>query len=147
MINESFTAETYLKSAGIIPTIQRTIVLNDLYHHRTHATIDEICERVRVHYPKFTQRTVYNTLNLFVSKGLVAELTIDEKCTRYDFDTTFHAHFLCTNCGTIFDVHKAKMRYRLPRNYTVQTAHSYIYGICAACNKAQKRQATYFINN
>ena len=98
-MNEPFTAEAYLKAAGITPTLQRTIVMDDLYHNRTHATIEEIYERLSAHYPKVTQRTIYNTINLFVAKGLVSELTIDEKCARYDFDTSVHTHFQCTDCG------------------------------------------------
>ncbi|MGN0187642.1 MAG: Fur family transcriptional regulator [Paludibacteraceae bacterium] len=138
-MNRPFTAEAYLSAAGISPTMQRTMVLNDLYYHRTHATIDEICERLRTRYPRFTQRTVYNTLNLFVSKGLVSELTIDNKCSRYDFDTRFHAHFQCTHCGTIFDIYTTKMQYKLPHGCIGNTEQHYIYGICAACNKQQNR--------
>ena len=115
-MNEPFTAEAYLKAAGITPTLQRTIVMDDLYHNRTHATI-------------------YNTINLFVAKGLVSELTIDEKCAHYDFDTSVHTHFQCTDCGTIFDVHSTRMRYRLPRGFTLQTEQHCTYGICAACNR------------
>ncbi|MDY4512179.1 MAG: transcriptional repressor [Paludibacteraceae bacterium] len=134
-MNEPFTAEAYLKAAGITPTLQRTIVMDDLYHNRTHATIEEIYERLSTHYPKVTQRTIYNTINLFVAKGLVSELTIDEKCARYDFDTSVHTHFQCTDCGTIFDVHSTRMRYRLPRGFTLQTEQHCTYGICAACNR------------
>ncbi len=31
-------------------------------------------------------------------------MTIDERNTCYDADTTPHAHFLCKRCGKIYDL-------------------------------------------
>lgn len=124
-------AETYLADHGIAPTLQRIAVIDDLYRHRTHATADEILARLCRQYPKFTQRTVYNALNLFVEKGLVSALNIDGVSTRYDFDTRFHGHFRCTRCGRIFD-----FALRRPEGVPcghVESAQYYAYGVCDEC--------------
>ncbi len=53
---------------------------------------------------RLSKTTVYNTLKLFVAKGIVQELTIEEKEVRYDADTKPHAHFKCIECGNVYDI-------------------------------------------
>jgi Fur family peroxide stress response transcriptional regulator len=47
-----------------------------------------------------SKTTVYNSLKLFLKRGIVQELTIEEKEVRYDADTRPHAHFKCTELET-----------------------------------------------
>ncbi len=128
-------AETYLTAYGIVPTLQRIAVVDDLYRHRTHATADEILERLCQKYPKFTQRTVYNALNLFVEKGLIAALNVDGASTHYDFDAQFHGHFCCTQCGRIFDFKMRQPRAAARACGRVESAQYYAYGLCNACTE------------
>lgn len=133
-------AETYLADHGIAPTLQRIAVIDDLYSHRTHATADEILERLCSRYPKFTQRTVYNALNLFVEKGLVSELNIDGVSARYDFDTRFHGHFRCTHCGRIFDFAMCRLAANSVPCGRVESAQYYAYGVCRTCSDNEMEQ-------
>ena len=139
MMNQKFVnAEKYLAAYGIAPTLQRIAVIDDLYHHRTHATVDEILGRLSQKYPKFTQRTVYNALNLFVEKGLISELNIDGVSAHYDFDVQFHGHFRCTHCGRIFDFKMRQPRAAAQSCGRVESAQYYAYGICSDCIKKEK---------
>ncbi len=134
----TFDAEKRLLEAGIAPTLQRLAVLEDLYKHRTHATTDEILSRLRQRFPKFTQRTVYNALNLFVEKGVIATISIDENCARYDYMTDFHAHFRCRECGTIFDIDMQPMSAKMPFAAKIDSEQHFLYGICNDCQKKQQ---------
>lgn len=94
----------YLKERGIRPSIQRVAVMQYMMQHRTHPTADEIYSYLSGIYPSLSRTTVYNTLSLLSSSGLIKALTIDNTNTRYDFSETPHGHFRCSRCGKIIDV-------------------------------------------
>lgn len=43
-------------------------------------------------------------MKLFVEQGAVKALMIDEKNVRFDIDTSRHAHFMCLECGCVYDL-------------------------------------------
>ena len=90
-------AHRYLMQFAIRPSVQRTAVMEYLMNHKTHPTVDEIYLALSPGIPTLSKTTVYNTLNLFIEKGAVQMLTIDEKNARYDADTSKHAHFYCSS--------------------------------------------------
>src|SRR5699024_11267338 len=50
--------------------------------------------------------TVYNTLELFMDRKLIIEVTPDnEGHMRYDYFAETHYHVICVNCNKIIDVH------------------------------------------
>jgi Fur family iron response transcriptional regulator len=51
-----------------------------------------------------SRATVYNTLNLFVKKGLVRELVLSEGRTVFDCNCEQHHHFIDESTGAIHDV-------------------------------------------
>ena len=50
-----------------------------------------------------SRATVYNTLNLFVEKGLVRRVIIDSSKIYYDSKTTPHSHYYNVDTGEISD--------------------------------------------
>lgn len=42
---------------------------------------------------RISKATVYNTLNLFVEKGLIREIVVDTTHTYFDSNSTPHHHF------------------------------------------------------
>ena len=82
----------------------------------------------------------YNTLKLFVSKGIVQELTIEEKEVRYDADTTQHAHFKCTECGSVYDLALKSPIFdnEMVEWHEVTECHIYLKGICKDCLKRRE---------
>jgi Fe2+ or Zn2+ uptake regulation protein len=51
-----------------------------------------------------SRATVYNTLRLFVDRGLLRELTLAPGSTVYDANMAAHHHFLDDDDGSIHDV-------------------------------------------
>lgn len=105
-MNDYIQVHRYLKSFDIRPSVQRTAVMGYLIKHKTHPTIDDIYTSLSPDMPTLSRTTIYNTLNLFVEKGAVLQLTIDERNARYDADISNHAHFKCTSCFKVYDFHK-----------------------------------------
>ena len=131
-------AHRYLMQFAIRPSVQRTAVMEYLMNHKTHPTVDEIYMALSPGIPTLSKTTVYNTLNLFIDKGAVQMLTIDEKNARYDADTSRHAHFYCNSCGKVTDLMELKPTvYELPemKDCTVTSVQLSFYGTCKHCRK------------
>ena len=130
-------AHRYLMQYSIRPSVQRTAVMEYLMNHKTHPTVDEIYLALSPGIPTLSKTTVYNTLNLFIEKGAVQMLTIDEKNARYDADISKHAHFYCNSCGKVLDFMLPKPEaLEIPANsqFNIQSMQLSYYGVCKNCN-------------
>ena len=65
-----------LRRNGIQPSAQRVAIAQYVLHADDHPSADEVWERVRARFPMVSRATVYNTLNLFVRKGLLREFVL-----------------------------------------------------------------------
>lgn len=126
----------YLRQFSIKPSVQRSAVMNFLLNNRIHPTIDEIYLALSPSMPTLSKTTVYNTLDLFVEKGAVRELVIDDKNARYDVDTSAHAHFICKSCGKVHDIFNVNPSYfDLPQNdmFHIDCVEISYSGTCKSC--------------
>jgi len=131
--------ETYelLLTYNIKPSVQRIAIMDFLLTHRTHPSAEAVYANLSETMPTLSKTTVYNTLKLLSENGAALMLTIDEEKICYDGDTSPHTHFLCKDCGKIYD---------LPINtpthieteinasgHRITEIHSYYRGICKNC--------------
>jgi len=95
---------TVLRESGIQPSAQRVAVAEYVLHTTEHPSADLVWQRVRERFPWISRATVYNTLNLFVEKGLLQRLNLSEDAIVFDPITETHHHFIDEASGTIYDV-------------------------------------------
>ena len=69
-----------------------------------HPSADQVWARVRKSFPMISRATVYNTLNLFVAKGLLQPLVLAEGKVVFDPKIDRHHHFIDEDTGSIHDV-------------------------------------------
>jgi Fur family transcriptional regulator, iron response regulator len=93
-----------LRRRGIQPTPQRIAVAKHVLAAKTHPSADEVWERVRRVCPTLSRATVYNTLNLFVEKGLIRTQVLKEGTVVFDPRVDAHHHFIDLDTGRIYDV-------------------------------------------
>lgn len=93
-----------LRAHGIHPSAQRVAVAEYVLHTAEHPSAELVFERVRATLPTISLATVYNTLNLFVDKGLLRSLSLREGRTVFDPCLEPHHHFIDEETGTIVDV-------------------------------------------
>lgn len=93
-----------LKDAGIQPSAQRLAVADYVLTTDAHPSADEVLSHVQGHFPMLSRATVYNTLNLFVEKGLLRQLVLAEGKTVFDPCLEPHHHFIDDETGRIEDV-------------------------------------------
>jgi Fe2+ or Zn2+ uptake regulation protein len=95
---------TILEEHGIKPSAQRVAVAEFVLHTDVHPSADEVWSRVRERFPMVSRATVYNTLNLFVERGLVRQLTLTGGRVVFDPKVERHHHFIDERTGRIYDV-------------------------------------------
>jgi Fur family iron response transcriptional regulator len=89
---------------NILPTPQRREVAEILLEKAQHLSADQIIERLRASGSKVSKATVYNSLNLFVERGLIRECVVDPERRFYDSTTAAHHHFYNADTGELSDI-------------------------------------------
>jgi Fe2+ or Zn2+ uptake regulation protein len=136
MITNMEIIKNRMQATGLKPTYQRLKVLEYLQKHMDeHPTVEEIYEALLKEIPTISITTIYNTLNAFLEKGLVSAITITGTEVRYDYHTTHHHHFLCKQCGRIFDIdiQCPIVDKDVIQGHRVEEFHGYLKGICKWC--------------
>lgn len=96
--------EHTLRARGIQPSAQRVALAEYVLRTDEHPSADLVWKRVRQRFPWISRATVYNTLALFVEKGLLQRLTIAEDSVVFDPITSAHHHLIDEESGAIVDV-------------------------------------------
>jgi Fur family transcriptional regulator, iron response regulator len=89
---------------GIQPSAQRVAIAQYVLETDEHPSADQVWARVKAGFPMLSRATTYNTLNLFVEKGLLRELVLAEGCAVFDPNVEAHHHFIDEETCTIHDV-------------------------------------------
>lgn len=93
-----------LEEHGIQPTAQRVAVAEYVLRTGEHPSADKVWAVVGENFPAISRATVYNTLNLFVEKGLLRELHLAPDSVLFDSNTERHHHFIDETTGQIYDI-------------------------------------------
>jgi Fe2+ or Zn2+ uptake regulation protein len=93
-----------LRGHGVQPSAQRVAVAQFVLHTDQHPSADQVWRAVQRNFPVISRATVYNTLNLFVEKGLLRELFLAEDSVVFDPKLETHHHFIDESTGAIHDV-------------------------------------------
>jgi Fur family iron response transcriptional regulator len=93
-----------LRHHDINPTHQRIEIAYALLGQGTHLSADQIMARVNDRHSETSKATVYNTLNLFLEKGLIREVIVDPSKVFYDPNTEPHYHFYDADTGELTDI-------------------------------------------
>jgi Fe2+ or Zn2+ uptake regulation protein len=95
---------TVLREHGINPSAQRVAVAQYVLHTDEHPSADEIWIRVREHFPQVSRATIYNTVNLFVERGLLRQYVLAGGRVVFDPNTEDHHHLIDEESGEIHDI-------------------------------------------
>lgn len=97
-------AAELLRRHGITPTHQRLEIASVLFARRQHLSADQIMALVNLRHCETSKATVYNTLKLFLEKGMIREVIVDPSKVFYDSNTAPHHHFYNTESGELIDI-------------------------------------------
>ena len=128
------TSAEILQQHGIRPSLTRVMIYDYLRTHRTHPTADEIYSALSPNAPTLSKTTVYNTMKLLSSEGVIKTITIEEQQARFDACTDVHGHFLCKDCGGVFDFDTNLPEMQMPEGFTPSVTEIYCIGKCNKCS-------------
>jgi Fur family peroxide stress response transcriptional regulator len=98
-----------LNDADIQASAPRLAIASFVLNTESHPTAEDIKREVEKSFPMVSLATVYNTLKLFVERGLVIEVEDSgsrgvKRCIRYDRNTKPHFHFIDEDTGEMHDL-------------------------------------------
>lgn len=93
-----------MADCGIRPTAQRVRIATLLLCEPQHLSAEQILASLRASGARVSKATVYNTLNLFASRGLIRQLSVDGTRAWFDSNVDAHYHFHDVSSGALIDV-------------------------------------------
>lgn len=93
-----------LRSHGVIPTAQRVQIGRMVLTQPAHFSAEQLYEQVNQSGAYVSKATVYNTLGLFVEKGLLRQVLVDPSKVFYDSNMAPHHHFYDVDSGDLEDI-------------------------------------------
>ena len=130
-----------LKESGLKATFQRMNILERIDMHG-HMSIDAIYDEVIKMHPSLSLATIYKNIILMVEKGVLVEVPISGKKSKYELCKEDHIHLVCTECGEVEDMPKDTETDDLfasitqKENFTLSKQQINLYGICSHCKEA-----------
>ncbi|MEK7806736.1 MAG: Fur family transcriptional regulator [Chloroflexota bacterium] len=128
-----------LRDKGYRLTPQRLIVLSIVAKAKGHLGVDEVFERAKEAYPYMDIATVYRTLHLFKSLGVVTEVAIGDRL-HYELTDPAggHHHMVCRVCNGAYNLsphYLEELRVTLSREFGFEPdlEHFAVSGVCAQC--------------
>lgn len=113
-----------LQKVRITPTAQRMEIARTLLLKPQHLSAQQVLARVNRQGASVSKATVYNTLRLFVEKGLAREVIVDPNKIFYDSNVAPHHHIYNEDTGALMDIPATAMSIaampELPRGTVAQ---------------------------
>lgn len=114
--HQAIDAAATLAQFDITPTSQRLQIACVLLSEPMHLSADQLLEKLRHGGERVSKATVYNTLKLFVERGLIRQIHLDPERTVYDSRRATHHHFHEVDSGQLWDINPDDVAFsRLPQ--------------------------------
>ncbi|SFV61809.1 Peroxide stress regulator; Ferric uptake regulation protein; Fe2+/Zn2+ uptake regulation proteins [hydrothermal vent metagenome] len=129
-----------LNKSNLKATFQRIQLLESIGEHG-HMSVEAIYDEVVKMHPSLSLATVYKNIILMVQKGVLVEVPIAGKKSKYELRKEDHIHLVCTACGEVED------KPLIPETDILLNSLTYsehfklvqqqinLYGICKSCQK------------
>ncbi len=128
-----------LREQGYRLTPQRELVLAAV-ERLGHGTPDEILAAVREQSSAVNISTIYRTLELLESLGLVRHTHLSDRAPTYHSRTgPDHVHLKCRGCATVIDAEPAAFegmaqQLRERHGFDPDLGHLTVFGLCSSCS-------------
>ena len=133
-----------LRQRGLRWTLQRATLLTVLEATEGHVTGSQLVEKCREIEPATTPSTVYRTLDVLESIGVISHSHGLDGREEYHVQADVqHGHLVCSICGSDEDLPADEASafvaaLRRDRGFTVQIDHLTVTGRCRACSRTAR---------
>ena len=123
-------------------TPQRQYVLEAL-QDLGHATPEQICQHVQRSTPTVNITTIYRTLELLESLGVVRHTHLGHGAPTYSVHEHEHVHLVCHGCGRVEEVPLEVMdevcgTLRATYGFELDASHLALSGRCRECSARER---------
>lgn len=124
-----------LKENGLKSTFQRVQILEAI-SMCGHKDIDEIYNDVVKLHPTISLATVYKNLIIMKDSGVLCEVSISGKKSKYEIRKDSHLHLICTHCSSIEDypIEVSFDNIIKLQNFELEKKEINLYGKCSKCH-------------
>lgn len=116
---------------------KRQMILDTIKSTDTHPSAKWVYETLKEQVPDLSLGTVYRNITLFKEQGLIVTVANVDGEERMDGDTSAHAHFVCKECGSVYDVPEEAASINSQRcpmdGFETDCAVLTYYGRCSSC--------------
>ena len=132
-------------------TLPRRAILESLSSTTKHLSVEDIYFTVHKKNPQIGMATIYRTLDLLISWGVVHKFDFGDSKARYELINDpkglgHHHHLICTNCKKIIDyndfiddeimfLNKTEAALSKRHNFIINNHIIEFYGLCEKCQK------------
>jgi len=122
-----------LKANELKSTPQRMAMLRIL-EEKGHADIDHIYNEIKKEFVSISLATVYKNINTMLDAGLIQEIKVPQKKSKYEITKHKHSHFVCEKCGEVYDIDPPKtIEFDLPEGFEDKEVSVMVTGLCKEC--------------
>ena len=108
--------KNYLAKNQINLTKQRLQIADLIFIKNQHFTAIDLIKKIKKLKIHISQATVYNTLSLFESKGLLKVINLDNEQKFYDTNLNHHHHIFNINNNSLLDINENRISFsKLPK--------------------------------
>ncbi|MDR2165559.1 MAG: transcriptional repressor [Zoogloeaceae bacterium] len=134
----------FMDARGFHVTRKRMSIAALLFAMPGHHTVDELHDAVRKFRLDIGQATLYRTLKLLVEAGLVLELRLGDRASRFEavIPQKSHDHLICQRCGAIMEIPRRVFeKLQTPlirrRGFVLAARSQCLYGLCQDCRERE----------
>lgn len=130
-----------LRALHVRVTPRRLLVLEALAAHGGHMTAEEVMRWAAPHTSGLNLATVYRTLELLVSLGMVAQTDLGGEAMDFELvGGAPHHHLVCERCGAVIEMDDSlfqSLRSDVLRRYgfDARSRHIALFGVCRDCQR------------
>jgi len=135
--------QEFLRERGLKYTRERCLVLREVLENRDHFEAEQLLIDLRQGGRRVAKATIYRTLPLLVSCGILRQVQFGDKLTRYEhtFGQSPHDHMVCRRCHRIIefssnDIVRLRTVLAARHKFHAQSHRFQISGLCSNCIEA-----------
>ncbi len=127
-----------LRAGGLRMTPQRQAIVAEIMRVEGHIAPQAVARLVKRRMPGVNASTVYRTLDLLESMGIVSHAHLEGGAEYHRRGEHEHVHLTCSNCGadddlSLAEAEKLKRLIVRHRGFQPDLTHFAISGLCATC--------------
>ena len=118
---------------------KREAILEVIRGNRVHPTAEWVYQTLKPTHPDLSLGTVYRNLTFFREQGMVRSVGVIDGQEHFDGDLTPHSHFICQECGGVYDLPRPPALEGLDRQvsesygFQVDSCDLTLRGLCRQC--------------